>query len=306
LVIQQIETSQIVEDTDQPRKHHSEESLQGLADSIRQHGMLNPITVTPLHNVNKYKIVTGERRWRAAGMVHLDTIPCIVKEVAADERLTEQLIENLQREDLQPLEKARAIHHVKTTLTLTNRELARRLGLSERTVGYLLDLLALPEDIGEAVVSSPNRPADGQLTEKHARFLKQLNEEPELQTAVVDKIREDRLSSDDTGQLVKALKKHPEKSREILDSPTDHLVRFFQDDADPAAEFLNGIDIADTPARLSPVAQRIIEFLPHLSGIDPNKLPHPELRQIEDALTSLKLAVDGLLRHCKEQLGEKV
>jgi ParB family chromosome partitioning protein len=306
LEIQQIETSLIVEDADQPRKHHSEESLQGLADSIRQHGMLNPITVAPLHNVNKYKIVTGERRWRAAGMAHLDTIPCIVKEIAADERLTEQLIENLQREDLQPLEKARAIQHVKSTLNLTNRELARRLGLSERTVGYLLDLLALPEDIGEAVVSSPNRPADGQLTEKHARFLKQLNEAPELQTAVVDKIREDRLSSDDTGQLVKALKKHPEKSKEILDSPTDHLVRFFQDDADPAAEFLAGIEVADAPARLAPTAQRIIEFLPQLSGIDPAKLPHPELRQIEDALTSLKLAVDGLLRNCKEVLGEKV
>ncbi len=300
--IQLIETSQIVEDTDQPRKHHSEESLQGLADSIRQHGMLNPITVTPLHNVNKYRIVTGERRWRAAHMAHLDAIPCIVKEIAPDERLTEQLIENLQREDLQPLEKARAIQHVKTSLNLTNRELARRLGLSERTVGYLLDLLALPEDIGEAVVSSPNRPADGQLTEKHARFLKQLNEEPELQSAVVEKIRESRLSSDDTGHLVKALKKHPEKSREILDSPTDHLVRFFQD-TDPAAEFLDSIDVADAPARLSPIAQRIIEFLPNLSGIDPTKIAHPELRQIEDALTSLKLAVDGILRTCKEQLG---
>ena len=304
--IQLIETRQIIEDTDQPRKHHSEESLQGLADSIRQHGMLNPITVTPLHNVNKFKIVTGERRWRAATMAHLDTIPCIVKEIAPDERVTEQLIENLQREDLQPLEKARAIQHVKTTLTLTNREIARRLALSERTVGYLLDLLALPEDIGESVVSSPNRPADGQLTEKHARFLKQLNEAPELQSAVVEKIREDRLSSDDTGQLVKALKKHPEKSKEILDSPTDHLVRFFQDDIDPAADFLESIEVGDAPVRLSPIAQRVIDFLPNLSGLDMAHLSHPELRQIEDALTSLKLAVDGLLRNCKEQLGEKI
>src|SRR5579862_7818468 len=244
LEVKQIEVSRIVEDAEQPRKHHSEESLQGLADSIRQHGMLNPITVTPLTDGATYKIVTGERRWRAAGMARLSAVPCIIKEIDADERLTEQLIENLQREDLQPLEKGKAIQHVKNTLNLTNREIARRLGLSERTVGYLLDLLALPEDIGEAVVSSPNRPADGQLTEKHARFLKQLNEEPEMQTAVVDRIREGRLSSEDTGRLVKALKKHPEKAKEILDSPTDHLVRFFQDD-DPAAEFLDEITLSD-------------------------------------------------------------
>lgn len=304
--IQQIETNLIVEDTDQPRKHQSEESLRGLADSIRQHGMLNPITIAPLHNVNRYKIVTGERRWRAAQMANLDTIPCIVKDIDAEERLTEQIIENLQREDLQPLEKAKALLHVKETLSATNREVARRLGLSERAVGYLLDLLALPEDIGEAVVSSPNRPADGQLTEKHARFLKQLNDSPELQTAVVDRIREERLSSDDTGNLIKALKKQPGKAKEILDSPTDHLVKFFQDGSDTATDFLDQIVVADAPARLSPVAQRIIDFLPTLSGLELEPLPHPELRQIEDALTSLKLAVDGLLRNCKESLGEKV
>jgi len=303
LEVKQIEVSRIVEDAEQPRKHHSEESLQGLADSIRQHGMLNPITVTPLTDGATYKIVTGERRWRAAGMARLSAVPCIIKEIDADERLTEQLIENLQREDLQPLEKGKAIQHVKNTLNLTNREIARRLGLSERTVGYLLDLLALPEDIGEAVVSSPNRPADGQLTEKHARFLKQLNEEPEMQTAVVDRIREGRLSSEDTGRLVKALKKHPEKAKEILDSPTDHLVRFFQDD-DPAAEFLDEITLSDVPARLSPHAQRIIDFLPSLSGLQSANLAHPELRQVQDALTSLKLAVEGLLQHCRERLGE--
>jgi ParB family chromosome partitioning protein len=306
LEIKQIDIRQIVEDNEQPRKHHSEETLQGLADSIRQHGMLNPITVTPLRDTNKFKIVTGERRWRAANMARLDTIPCVVKdkEINPDERITEQLIENLQREDLQPLEKGRAILHVKSTLNLTNREISKRLALSERTVGYLLDLLALPEDIGEAIVSSPNRPADGQLTEKHARFLKQLNEEPELQTAVVDRIRDQKMSSDDTGNLVKALKKHPEKSKEILDSPTDHLVKFFQDASDPLADAVADLDLSAAPVRMSSHAQRIIDFLPSLSGLDASRLSQPELRQIQDALTSLQLAVDGLLRNCKEQLGD--
>lgn len=296
--IQQLDLNLIVEDPDQPRKHHNEESLKGLADSIRQHGMLNPITVAPLHNVNRYKIITGERRWRAAQMVSLDTVPCIIKDADAESRLTEQLIENLQREDLQPLEKARAIQHIKNSLNMTNREVARRLGLSERTVGYLLDLMALPEDIGEAIVSSPNRPADGQITEKHARHLKQLKESPELQSAVVDRIREERLSSDDTGNLVRALRKRPDQAKEILDSPTDHLVRFFADTPFPIEEE----DTPGVPTRITPTAQRILDFLPTLSGLDIGSLTHPELRQMEDALTSLQLAVNGVLKSCKERL----
>ena len=300
--MQQIDIKNILEDPMQPRKHHSEESLQGLADSIRQHGMLSPITVTNTTEEGRYRIVTGERRWRAAKLAKLHAIPCVVKEVGDDERLTVQLIENLQREDLQPLEKGKGILHVKNTLNLTNREIARRLGLSERTIGYLLDLLALPEDIGEAVVSSPNRPSDGQVTEKHARFLKQLNEDPDLQTAVVDRIRDDKLNTEETGNLVRALKKRPDKAQEILDAPTDHLVRFFQD-SDPAGDFLAGLDVGGGSARMSPYAQRIIDFLPSLSGLDVTMISLPELRQIEDSLTSLKLTVEGLLSGCKTRLG---
>ncbi len=296
-----IERTRISEDPDQPRKHLSEEALQGLADSIRQHGMLNPITVRPIGD-DAYRIVTGERRWRAARMAGLEQVPCIVKQISADELLTEQLIENLQREDLAPLDKARAIDHVKSTLIQTNREIARRLGISERTVGYLLDLLALPEDIGEAIVSSPNRPSDGQITEKHARFLKQLNEAPDLQNAVVDRIRNDKLSSEETGNLVKALKKKPEQADDILSSPTDHLASFFQDAYDPSAEFLNQPESHEV--RHSAHAQRVLDFLPSLAGIDVSRMSHPELRQVEDALTSLAVAVQGLLSNCREHLGE--
>ena len=145
-------------DANQPRKTISEETLRGLADSIKQHGLLNPITVTRLDDDGRFQLISGERRWRSAGMANLQSIPCIIKHLANDEILTEQLIENLQREDLQPLEKAKGISHVKKSLSLTNREVSRRLGLSERSISYLLDLLALPENIGEAVVSSPNRP----------------------------------------------------------------------------------------------------------------------------------------------------
>ena len=297
--IKQIEIKQIAVDPEQPRKHHSEESLQGLSDSIRQHGMLNPITVSATQD-GKYRIVTGERRWRAATMARLDALPCIVKEVAPDERLTEQLIENLQREDLQPLEKAKAIQHAKGTLNLTNREVAKRLGLSERAVGYLLDLIELPDEIGESVVSSPNRPSDGQVTEKHARFLKQLNDDPELQSAVVEKIRDRKLNTEETGNLVKALKKRPERADEILDSATDHLARFFQDGGE--SPFLEDYEEGKEPMRITQSAQKIMDFLPALGNIELRQLPMPEVRQIEDALTSLSLAVDGLLKRCKSRL----
>ncbi len=300
--IQYIEVAKIVEDSDQPRKHHDEEGLQGLADSIRQHGMLQPITVTPLANVNMFKIITGERRWRAAQKVNLDEIPCIVRTVDPEEILTQQLIENLQREDLQPLEKAQALTYVKNQIGSTNRELGARLGISERTVGYLLDLIELPEAIGQKIISSPNRPSDGQLTEKHARFLKQLNDQPDLQTAVVEKIQNERLNSEKAGNLVKALKKRPEKSEEILSSSSDHLVQFFRD-IEPTDAVT---EEREAPKRISTRAQQVIDLVPVLDAVRPSEMSRPDVHQLTDALTSLKLVVDGLLRECRLELGETV
>jgi ParB family transcriptional regulator, chromosome partitioning protein len=300
--VELIDITRIVEDPDQPRKHHDEEGLKGLADSIRQHGMLQPISVTELPNVNMYRIITGERRWRAAQMIGLDQLPCIVRQAEADDIYTQQLIENIQREDLQPLEKAIALRHVKEKIGATNREIGSRIGLSERTVGYLLDLLELPDEIGEKVVSLPNRPAGGQLTEKHARFLKQLNDDPDLQSAVVERIQNDKLSSDQAGKLVKALKKRPDKAQEILSSPAEHLAEFFRD-RDPGGEA--DADLA-TPRTVNSSAQRIAEFNETLDFVRPSDLQLPDIRQILDALTDLRLTVDGLMRECRLELGEKV
>jgi ParB/RepB/Spo0J family partition protein len=223
-----IELTRIVEDPDQPRRAMDDASIASLADSIRQHGLLNPITVTPLENVDGFRIVTGERRWRASQIAGLYDIPCIVREAPPTdpvEKTTEQLIENLQREELAPLDKATAIRALKDKLGATNKEIGVRLGLSERTVGYLLDLLDLPESIGEQIVSSPNRPADGNLTEKHGRFLRQLNEDSELQSKVVDKIKDEKLSSDETSRVTRALKEFPDLREEILAGAVEDLGR---------------------------------------------------------------------------------
>ncbi len=225
-----IALDRIVEDPDQPRKAIEEEALAGLADSIKQHGVLNPITVAPLENVDGFRIVTGERRWRAAQKAGLYEMPCIVRRAAAQdeaEKATEQLVENLQREELAPLDKARAISVLKERIGSTNKEVAQRLGISERSVGYLLDLLDLPESIGERIVSSPNRPADGNLTEKHGRFLKQLNDDPELQAKLADKVAADKLSSDETAKYARALRENPDLAEEILGESPDGLLKRF-------------------------------------------------------------------------------
>jgi hypothetical protein len=120
---------------------------------------------------------------------------------------------------------------------------------------------------------------------------------------VVERIRDQRLSSEETGNLVKALKKRPDRAQEILESPADHLLRFFAD-TDPIGDFREPAVREDVPIRMSPYAQHILDFLPSLSGIDLSKTSLPEVRQIEDALTSLQMAVSGLLHGCRERLGE--
>ncbi len=237
--LQRIEVSRIVEDPEQPRKAIDDAALQGLADSIRQHGVLNPITVAPLTGVDGYRIITGERRWRASQLAGMFDIPCIVRaEPPSDnsDKATEQLIENLQREELAPLDKARAIKSLKDGIGATNKEVAGRLALSERTVGYLLDLMDLPEEIGEQIISSPNRPSAGNLTEKHGRFLRQLNDSPEAQAALVEKIKGDKLSSDETALYAKALRQSPDDFDAILGEGPDGLrKRFGKGDGDNIA-----------------------------------------------------------------------
>lgn len=280
-----IELTRLVEDPEQPRRALDEESLKGLADSIRQHGVLNPITVVPLAGVDGFRIVTGERRWRAAQIAGLFDIPCIVRETAdtdSDDRTTEQLIENLQREELAPLDKANAIKTLKERLGATNREVAQRLAISERSVGYLLDLLSLPETIGEQIVASPNRPADGNLTEKHGRFLRQLNDQPDLQQHLVEKIRDEKLSSEDTNRIARALRAHPDKSDEILGSAIEDLPRVLGEEKAPFSAGRAFVQIAE-------------RILPTLSEIDVSAVSSPDLPAIEEALTGVKQAVDAKL-----------
>lgn len=140
----QLKLSDIQPGKYQPRKIFPEDSLQELADSIKTHGVIQPIIVRPL-NDGKYEIIAGERRWRAAQLAQLSTIPAIIRAMDDKTVLEFALVENLQREDLSPWEEAEGLQRLKTEFNYSNKEIAAALGKSQDVVGKLLALLKLPE-----------------------------------------------------------------------------------------------------------------------------------------------------------------
>ena len=138
--------SQVEPGLKQPRKRFDEESLQDLADSIRIHGIIQPLTVRRLSS-GYYQIIAGERRWRAAKQAGLDEVPAVI--IEADDRKVMELglIENLQREDLNPAEEARGFQTLMEEYGLTQEQVAERMGKSRPAIANTLRLLALPEDL---------------------------------------------------------------------------------------------------------------------------------------------------------------
>ena len=155
---------EIEPDPDQPRKHFDEESLSGLAESITENGLLQPIAVRPKRLGTGYLIIAGERRWRAARLAGLDEVPVLIKDVTDEQAAALALIENLQREDLDPIEVAEGCRQLIEKYGLTQETAAKRLGKSRSAVTNSLRLLALPEDI-RAKVSA------GELSFGHAKVL---------------------------------------------------------------------------------------------------------------------------------------
>jgi ParB family transcriptional regulator, chromosome partitioning protein len=148
---------------DQPRTHFDEESLAALAASIEASGVVQPLLVRPLPD-GSYELVAGERRWRAARQAGLEKVPAVVRNQAEAERLQAALIENMVREDLNPVEEARACAALVEDLGLTKEELARRVGRSRPAVSNLIRLLELPDEALEMLQA-------GELSEGHGRAL---------------------------------------------------------------------------------------------------------------------------------------
>jgi len=190
-----LKITDIEPDKEQARKKFDEEALGELADSIAKHGVLQPLLVRPLTN-GGYQLIAGERRWRASRMAGLTQVPVIIKNLSDEEASVISLIENLQREDLDPVEEAKGYHRLITEYGLTQEEAAAQVGKSRPAVTNSLRLLKLPDEV-LALVSG------GALSAGHAKALAGIEDRKTL-IALANTVAEKGLSVRETERLVKA------------------------------------------------------------------------------------------------------
>ena len=193
--IQEIPVGELDPNPDQPRRTFSPESISQLADSIREQGVLQPLLVAPAGG-GRYMIIAGERRFRAGREAGLDTLPCIVKDIDVIRQREIALIENLQREDLNPIEAAKGIRALMDQCGYTQEKVSARLRKSRPAVANMLRLLQLPDEVTEMV-------KDGLLTAGYARVLAGVSDK-EAQLRLARKAVEEGLNVRQMEQLVKA------------------------------------------------------------------------------------------------------
>lgn len=184
--LREIDIDQIQPAPGQPRKKFDREKLDGLAASIREHGVIQPVVVRPLKEGGGYQLIAGERRWRACKLIGYSRIPALVKECRDMDAVAVSLIENIQRQDLNPVEEASAYSGLMEKHGLTQEEIAARVGKSRSFIANTVRLLELPEEIKEML-------ADGRITAGHARALLALKD-ARKQAAVAVKIAGEQLS----------------------------------------------------------------------------------------------------------------
>ncbi len=189
---------QIEPNKNQPRKKFEEDSLQELAESIKQYGLIQPIIVQKKAG-EQYEIVAGERRWRASKLAGLKEVPVIIKSFTQQELAEISLIENIQRENLNPIEEAMAYHRLIKEFNLKQEEVAERVSKSRTVITNALRLLKLDEKLQQMLI-------EGLISTGHAKVLLGLNKK-ELQLQVAEAIIDDRLSVRETEQMVKQLQK---------------------------------------------------------------------------------------------------
>lgn len=197
----------------QPRKNFDEDSLQELCDSIKQVGLIQPILVQD--RKSHYEIIAGERRWRAAKMAGLKEIPVIIRNYSEQEIMEISLIENIQREDLNPIEEAQAFKHLLTEFNLKQDEVAERVSKSRAAVTNSIRLLKLTDKVQQMVI-------DDMISTGHARALLAV-EDPETQYVLAQQIFDQKLSVRDVEKLVKKLNA-PEKEKNKTEDKTLQVI----------------------------------------------------------------------------------
>lgn len=210
-----VKITKVEPNRDQPRKNFDEDALLELAESIKQFGLLQPILVQERNDY--YEIIAGERRWRAAKLAGLKEVPVIVKHLTEQEIVEIALIENIQRENLNPIEEAQAYKRLLTEFNLKQDEVAERVSKSRTAVTNSMRLLKLCDDVQQMVI-------DEMLTTGHARALLSI-EDPKQQYSIAQQIFDEKLSVRDVEKLVKNLNK-PAKPKKVTEK---NLEVFYQD-----------------------------------------------------------------------------
>lgn len=202
-----VELKNIQPNQDQPRQHFDEEALEQLAQSIKQHGVVQPIVITPTKN-NTYMIVAGERRWRASQIAGLTKIPALARSHKELEQLEIALIENVQRVDLSPLEQARSIERLHQQFNVTYEMVAKRLGKAPSTINNIVRLLQLPEEAYKAL-------GDKKISEGHARAILALKQLPEKQQELLKAVITHDWSVRQAERFVNSVKSGVQESKAV-------------------------------------------------------------------------------------------
>jgi ParB family chromosome partitioning protein len=204
----------------QPRRDMDPAALQELADSIRQQGVMQPVVVRPIAE-GRYELIAGERRWRATQMAGLDSIPAIIRDVPDEAAIAMALIENIQRENLNPIEEAFALQRLQDEFGLTQAQVAEAVGKSRTTITNLLRLIGLSEDVRIML-------EHGDLEMGHGRAM--LTLAPELQMQVAKQVVAKSLSVRQTEALVRRVQQETPDSKSRKKGTVDPNIRALQDD----------------------------------------------------------------------------
>lgn len=214
--IKRLPVQNVIPDPNQPRKAFDDEKIRELAQSIKEHGLLQPILVRPM-GMGKYQLVHGERRWRACKLIGLETIKAEVRKLDDKQVLEIQLVENLQRENLNPIEEAETFQRMISECAYTHEKIAERIGKSREYVTKRLRLLKLPLAIQEKI-------REGTLTSSHGEIILSLKELEKLEN-IANTVIENQLTIRQTRDLVGSIT-NPEANvlRRTSDVPKDGLV----------------------------------------------------------------------------------
>jgi len=205
--IKRVAVTAIHPDDKQPRQHFDEQALSELAVSLKRHGVLQPLVVTP-HGKDTYQIVAGERRWRAAQIAKLRDVPVIVRTLEELERLEIALVENVQRVDLSPLEQAVSIERLHQQFNMTYDQIGQRLGKSVSALSNTVRLLQLPPAAREALIQK-------RISEGHARSILALKSNPELQAQLLRSIEQHGWSVREAERFVLSVKSGEKDKRAV-------------------------------------------------------------------------------------------